>query len=124
MNKGVEKVSEEKKVETVAAPKKASKKFWYFKNLKYSGLTLLVRGGKDEFGDLGIAEQARFVAYYDTWKGDVVRVGYLKTDSKAIYEAAINDSSCIEIDEKEYKEAIEGNGKNIKPLRKVPVTLA
>lgn len=103
------------------ADKKA--KVAFFKNTRYSGLTLLVRGGKDDLGAEGVEERARFVPYYDTFKGDTVRVGYLKTDNPKVAEIARNDSSCIEIDEKEYNLAIEGEGKT-KPLARAPIPQA
>lgn len=104
-----------------AAPKKAET--FYFRNTRYSGLSILIRGGEDELGALGVEYTARFTPYYDTFKGDVVRVGYLATDRKDVADRCLADSSCEEISEKEYKIAVEGDEKN-KPLRRAPIPQA
>lgn len=74
----------------------------YYKNKQYSALYILVR---DKTGKKTV-EQARFTPYFDTWKGDVVRVGYLATDSKAVASRCELDDTCESIDKKEYEEAV------------------
>ncbi len=103
--------------------KKAKKETFYFRNARYSGLKMLIRGGKDELGAEGVEHTARFVPYYDTFKGDVVRVGYLATERKDVAERCRDDSGCEEIDEKEYTLAIEGDAKH-KPLQRAPIAQA
>lgn len=92
-------------------------KAFYFRNKTYSGAKIYVRGGEDELGQLGIKEQARFMPYYDTWKGDTVRVGYLRTESAAIAKRCQEDRYCEEIDEKEYNQSM-------KELRRAPIPVA
>lgn len=103
-------------------PTKKATKF-YFRNKHYSALTVLIRGGKDDLGHLGVEHKARFVPFYDTWKGDVVRVGYLETDRKDVADRCREDVTCEEIDEKEYNQAVVGDEKN-KPLRRAPIPQA
>lgn len=106
-----------------AEEQETSKKSFYFKNSRYSALKLLVRGGEDQAKMVGIKESARFVPYYDVFKGDVIKIGYLKTNSKAIAKMARADNSCEEIEEKEYNLALEGDDKH-KALRRAPFYLA
>lgn len=95
----------EAEVETKAPVKKSQVTYW--KNNRYSALTILVRGGEDYNGHLGIKHEERFVPYYDTWKGDVIRVGYLQTENKDVAERCTEDPTCIEITESEYNKAVE-----------------
>lgn len=95
-------------------------KFTFWKNKRISALTILVRGGKDDLGQEGVKEKVRFEPYYDTWKGDVVRVGYLKTDSEEVAKRCEEDNYCEKITEKEYNLAVEGDDEN-KPLRRAPI---
>lgn len=111
-------VKQEVKQEAPKQEKKAKK--FYFKNRHYSGLSILIRGGEDVNGQLGVEHTARFVPYYDMWKGDVVRVGYLVTEREDVAKRCREDFTCEEIDEKEYNLAVEGDEKN-KPLRKAPI---
>ena len=111
----------EKKEDKKPAEKKSES--YYFRNTRYSGLKVLIRGGEDLLGAEGVKHTARFVPYYDTFKGDVVRVGYLATDRKDVAERCREDSGCEEISEKEYKLALEGDSKN-KPLRRAPIAQA
>ena len=108
----------QKEEKQISEKVKKEEKAYYFFNRRYSALKILVRGGKDELGAEGVKETARFTPYYDMWKGDVVRVGYLKTFSKNVAERCFEDSSCEEITEKEYTEAVEG----AKALRKAPLS--
>lgn len=101
-------------------PKASKTEVAYFRNPVHSALNIIVQDEKDPEV---IAQSVRFTPYYDTWKGDTIRVGYLETGSKAVIERARNDSTCEEITEKEYKLAVEGNEKN-KPLRKAPTAVA
>lgn len=104
--------------------KAESKKVFYFKSPVHAGLTVQVQKlvknpqtGKDE---QEIAEQASFVQYYDTWKGDTIRVGYLSTTSEKIADVCNSDGNVVAITEKEYKMAVEGD-KDTKPLERAPV---
>ena len=98
------------------APKKKGKAT-YWRNKNYSACTILVRGGKDELGGEGVEERARFTPYYDTFKGDVIRVGYLETDSAKVAKRCEEDLYCEELSEKEYNEAV-------KELRRAPIPQA
>jgi hypothetical protein len=115
----------EVKEETAVKPAEKSKKskVAYFKNSYYSALKILVRGGKDDLDGLGVKESERFTPYYDTFKGDVVRVGYLRTESEEVAKRCREDSRCEEIDEKEYNLVTEGDSKT-KPLEKAPIPTA
>ena len=105
-----------------AKPKAAKKSsVSYFRNTKHSSLRVIVQDEKDPEQ---ITEEAQFVPYYDTWKGDTVRVGYLKTDSDVIAKRCENDPTCESISEKEYNVAIEGDGNKNKPLRRAPTAIA
>lgn len=105
-------------------PKEKANTVAYFRNPTYSGLTILVRGGEpDALGGEGVKEKARFTPYYDTFKGDVVRVGYLKTESADVIKRCREDSTCIEISEKEYVLATEGD-KDTPALEKAPIPQA
>lgn len=91
---------------------------FYFKSPRFAGLTLQVQKmvknpqtGKEE---QEVDEQATFTQYYDTWKGDVIRVGYLMTESAKIAKLAESDDNVETITEKEYNEAVE-------KLRRAPV---
>lgn len=106
--------------EVVAKPQAKKSKKYYFKNRQYSALSILIRGGEDFNGQLGVEHKARFEPFYDVWKGDVIRVGFLVTDREDVALRCREDSSCEEIDEKEYTQAVEGDSKN-KPLRKAPI---
>lgn len=93
-------------------------KTFYFKSPVHAGLTVQVQKlvknpqtGKDE---QEVDEQASFTQYYDTWKGDVIRVGYLETTSEKIAKVCESDDNVITIDEKEYNEAVQ-------KLEKAPV---
>lgn len=98
----------ESKVEVKTAPKV---KTYYFKSPVHAGLTIQVQKlvknpqtGKDE---QEVDEQVTFTQYYDTWKGDVVRVGYLETTSEKIAKVCESDDNVVTIDEKEYKKAVD-----------------
>lgn len=98
-------------------------KMAYFKAVKHAGLTLQVQKmvkQADGTEKQEVDEQATFTQYYDTWKGDVIRVGYLATDSEKIAKAARADENVEEIKEKEYKQAVEGDADN-RPLERAPV---
>lgn len=98
-----------------AAPKSKS---FYFKAVKHAGLTLqvqkMVKNPKTGEDEQQLDEQATFTQYYDTWKGDVIRVGYLKTESEKIAKIAESDDNVETITEKEYNDAVE-------KLRRAPV---
>lgn len=109
--------------ETTPAATPAKSKTAYFKAVRHAGLTLQVQKmvkQPDGTEKQEVDEQATFTQYYDMWKGDVIRVGYLATDSKKIAELARADENVIEIKESEYKQAIEGDKDN-KPLERAPV---
>lgn len=100
--------------------KEAKAKTFFFKNTVYPGLEMQVQGkkkNKDGEEVEFVAESARFTQYYDIFKGDVVRVGYLATESEAVAKRCADDVTCEEITEKEYKEATEGD----KALKRAPV---
>lgn len=129
MAKDQETVSKQETSKPVEPKKEESKKpkAAFFISRKHAGLTVQVQKqvknsvtGKD---DQEVAEQESFTQYYDTYKGDVVRVGYLRTESPKIAETLRNDANVEEIDEKEYSQAVEGD-KNHKPLAKAPVPAA
>lgn len=107
-------MAEEVKKEVVE--KKATKRF--YKNEKIAGLSVIWQHPKD--GATATPEDykyVRFTPYYDTYKGDRVMVGYLETDNKKVADILATDSSCIEIDAKEYEKAT-------KELVKAPLKVA
>jgi len=102
------------------ATKTDKKSVAYFKSPRHAGLTVQVQKmvkNADGTERQEVAEQETFTQYYDTWKGDVIRVGYLKTDSEKIAELCRADLNVDEIDEKEYNKAVE-------ELRRAPVPAA
>lgn len=94
----------------VTAPAKKGKTF-YFRNTYFAGLCIQVQGHKENKAtgekEQFVAEEATFTQYYDTWKGDVIRVGYLATTSEKIAARCEEDLTCESISEKEYNEAVE-----------------
>lgn len=75
--------------------KKAKK---YFKSVEYAGLTVL----KED------QSSVRFTPYFDTFKGDTVRVGFLVTDDKEVVDRLVSLGGGVsEVDEKEYKDAVK-----------------
>lgn len=89
----------------------------YYRNDFYSAASVLVR---DEDGD-GVADEVRFVPYYDTYKGDQVRVGFLATDNKQAQETLKADPYAEEISFQDYKLALRGDGKRNQPLGRAPI---
>jgi hypothetical protein len=72
----------------------AGKKF--FKSVEYAGLSVLKEDGST----------VRFTPYFDTFKGDTVRVGFLETEDKEVVDRLVSlGGGVTEVDEKEYKEA-------------------
>jgi len=107
--------------ETAPELPKASKiEVAYFRNPVHSALNVIVQDEKDP--EVIVANE-RFTPYYDTFKGDTVRVGYFTTSNKAIIERCRNDTTCEEITEKEYNQNVVGDEKN-KPLRTAPTAVA
>ena len=113
-----------KVTEEVKAPKAPKAEKFYFRNAMYAGVKIQVQKmvenkatGKPE---QELDEELKFTQYYDTYKGDTIRVGYAVTESEKLAEACRADEYCEEIDEKEFTLAIEGDAKH-KPLVKAPV---
>jgi poly(A) polymerase Pap1 len=98
----------------------------FFKSPVYAGLTVQVQKmvkQPDNSLKQEVAEQASFVQYYDMWKGDVIRVGYLEVKSQAIADLCDKDVNVERITEKEYRQAVEGDEKN-PALKRAPVAAA
>lgn len=112
-------MAEVEKVEKAPKVEKA-----YFRNPVYAGVVIqvqkLVKNVKTGEDEQQLDEQVKFTQYYDTHKGDVIRVGYAEVSSPKLIEACRSDEFCEEISEKEYKLALEGDAKT-KPLTKAPV---
>jgi hypothetical protein len=110
----------------VPAKQKKGKAF-FFISRRYPGLKIQVQKMVDNKAtgsqEQQVDEEASFTQFYDSWKGDIIRVGYLRTDSDKIAEACRNDENVEEIEEKEYTQAVEGDSKN-KPLEKAPTVAA
>lgn len=70
------------------------KKVTYLKSERYAGLTVMKQDGTSE----------RFGIYFDTFKGDKVKVGFLATEDPEIVERALVVEGVSEINEKEFKE--------------------
>ena len=97
-----------------------TKNIGFFVSRKHAGLTVQVQKlvkNADGTTRQEVDEQATFTQYYDTYKGDVIRVGYLATTSAKIAAACAADENVEQIDEKEYNKAIE-------ELRLAPVPAA
>lgn len=97
----------ESKVEVKTAPRI---KTHYFKSPVHAGLTIQVQKmvkQPDNTEKQEVDHQETFTQYYDTWKGDVIRVGYLETTSDQIAKICEADGNVVTIDEKEYKDAVE-----------------
>lgn len=101
--------ADELKEDGKKATKKSSKnKTAYFMNRKMAALRIVWQRPKDRLNpNPDDRKVERFVAYYDTWKGDRVKVGYLKTDNPKVIEICQNDNSCEEITQKEYEKAVD-----------------
>lgn len=98
-------------------PKTVKSETAYFKNKVHSSLTVLFTKGQETL------KSVRFTAYYDTWKGDTIRVGYLVSSDKDIIARCREDYTCIEISAAEYDVAINGDKEN-EPLRVAPIAAA
>lgn len=72
---------------------KESKKV-FLKSERYSGLTVMKADGTSE----------RFGIFYDTFKGDKIKVGFLATEDPEIVKRALVVEGVSEIDEKEFKQ--------------------
>lgn len=101
---------------TPTEPAPSKKSFSYFRSPRHAGLTIQIQKmtlDKETNKKVQeVDEQATFTQYYDTWKGDTIRVGYLKTDSEKIAEACRKDDNVEEIDEKEYNQLVVGDEKH------------
>lgn len=95
---------------------KDEKGFKYFVNRNNAGASIMV--GEKAVNEIDVV---RFTPYYDTWKGDQVRVGYLKTDNKRAIELCQEDPNCEEISFSDYRLALEGDGKRNQPLGRAPL---
>jgi hypothetical protein len=103
-------------VKQAGSKKKAVKK--YYKNEKIAGLSVIWQHPKDTtLATPDDYKYARFTPYYDTYKGDRVMVGYLETDNEKLINVLSTDTSCIEIDAKEYEKATT-------ELAKAPIRVA
>ena len=100
--------------------KKEEKKAVKYFRSTVAGLSVVVGYVGDENNDPTSVRLVRFTPYYDTWKGDRIKVGYLETDNKVAIEKLKAVYEVEEIDEAEYKKAVEGDAKN-KPLEKAPI---
>lgn len=81
----------------MAEAKKESGKS-YFVCKKYSGLTI-----KKEDGS-----KVRFTAYWDTFKGDQVRVGYLVTDDSEVVKRCESLDEVEKLTKDQYEKSIKG----------------
>lgn len=104
--------------EVVKDDKKAKKEqTFYFKAPVHAGLTVQVQKvvkNADGTEQQVVDHQETFTQYYDVFKGDVKRVGYLATTDKRIADICESDDNVVTIDEKEYNKAID-------ELEKAPV---
>jgi len=69
----------------------------YLRSPEYAGLTIVKEDGTT----------VRFVPYYDTYKGDKVKVGFLATDDKEIVERCESLGNIEVISEKEFTKETE-----------------
>lgn len=72
----------------------------FFVNKTHSALTVVKADGT----------RVTFKPFYETFRGERVRVGYLKVDAKDkdLLDRVSNDTTCQEITEKEYNEGMSG----------------
>lgn len=80
--------------------------FKFYKSSLVPGLG--VRIGDEPNRD-GVPQKVRFVPYsfYDEEKGETIRVGYLATEEQDAHEVLSDDANVEEIDEKEYRDALD-----------------
>ena len=89
----------------------------YFKS-KISALTIVVKRPKDKLDPVGAGRKVvRFKPFYDTWKGDTIRVGFLEVEGKDAIKAVEADPNTEKIDKKDYEKAME-------ELRPAPIKVA
>ena len=89
----------------------------YFRS-KISALTVVVKRPKDRLDPVGVGrEVVRFKPFYDTFKGDTIRVGYLTVEGKDAIKAVEADPNTEKIDKKDYEKAME-------ELRPAPIKVA
>jgi len=106
--------------ESVSGPKLQDKSgMKYYVNRYFPSGSVLVRDPDEE--DKTVFETLRFTSYYDMWKGDQVRVGYLATDNKNAFKILEEDENVEEISFSEYKLAMQGDNKRNKPLVRAPI---
>lgn len=99
-----EKQAKAAKAAEAAAAKAAADKLTYLRSPQYAGLTIVKADGTS----------VRFVPYYDMFKGDKVKVGFLATDDAEVIERCESLGGIEVIDVKEFTEATE-------TLEKAPV---
>ena len=73
------------------------KSLTYLRSPEYAGLTIVKEDGTT----------VRFVPYYDTFKGDKVKVGFLATDDDEIVKRCESLGNIEVIDEKEFTKETE-----------------
>ena len=76
---------------------KSEAKIGYFKSIHASGLTILKKDGTSE----------RFTSYFDTYKGDKVRVGYLETSDPEVISRCKSLNIVEELTGAEYKKELD-----------------
>lgn len=89
-----------KQDEKPKAPAKPSKKYY---RSSIAGLGFQV--SEQDPNNPVAPELVRFVPYYEKYQGDRVKVGYLATDDKRVFDRLEADANVEEISAKEYKEA-------------------
>lgn len=100
-------VAAKAKAEKDAATETSKSKLVYFRSSQYAGLTILKKDGSS----------VRFTVYFDTFKGDKVRVGFLATDDKEVIERC-RSLELEEVTEKEFNhETVDAKTR----LEKAPV---
>lgn len=103
--------------EATVEKKATTAKVGYFKS-KVSALKIYVKQPKDQLDPSGEgAEVVRFKPYYDTWKGDTIRVGYLAVEGADAIKIVSADPNVEEISQKEFETAT-------KELRPAPIKVA
>lgn len=113
----VKEVASEVKQAQEDEKKSTKKEVAYFKS-KISALKIYVKQPKDQLDPAGAgAEVVRFKPFYDTWKGDTIRVGFLEVEGKDAIKAVDADPNTEKIDKKDFDKAME-------ELRPAPIKVA
>ena len=101
--------------------KPAKKEVKYFVNRLHSGGGFIVDPGDGQ--DPATQVKVRFTPFFDMWKGDTIKVGYLESDDPRVHKALENAQGVEEIKQSEYEKAVGKDGEKGE-LNRAPLPVA